>query len=226
MKTKISKGKCNLCGTTFDKTAMTRHLKSCIQKQIAQKPSESKKPQTTKVFHLLVEGQYLPEYWMHIEIPAKATLAELDAFLRDIWLECCGHLSAFTINGRDYSRESSEWSDNADMDIPLIRVLDIGMKFYHEYDFGTSTNLAIKVVASRESAIKKNAINILARNDLPEIPCGECGKIATNICVECICTGEGWLCDKCAEKHTCGEELLLPVVNSPRVGMCGYTGED
>lgn len=24
--------------------------------------------------------------------------------------------------------------------------------------------------------------------------------------------------------HECGEDMLLPVVNSPRVGMCDYTG--
>jgi hypothetical protein len=35
---------------------------------------------------------------------------------------------------------------------------------------------------------------------------------------------EGWLCDECAVGHECGEEMLLPVVNSPRVGVCGYVG--
>jgi len=35
----------------------------------------------------------------------------------------------------------------------------------------------------------------------------------------------GWLCDECAPKHKCGEDMLLPVVNSPRVGKCGYTGD-
>jgi len=26
--------------------------------------------------------------------------------------------------------------------------------------------------------------------------------------------------------HERGEKMLLPVVNSPRVGMCGYTGQN
>lgn len=34
----------------------------------------------------------------------------------------------------------------------------------------------------------------------------------------------GRLCDTCAESYECGEEMLLPVVNSPRVGMCAYDG--
>jgi hypothetical protein len=28
----------------------------------------------------------------------------------------------------------------------------------------------------------------------------------------------------CAAKHECGEEMLLPVLNSPRAGVCGYCG--
>jgi len=32
------------------------------------------------------------------------------------------------------------------------------------------------------------------------------------------------VCEGCAGEHECGEEMLLPVVNSPRVGMCGYEG--
>jgi hypothetical protein len=32
------------------------------------------------------------------------------------------------------------------------------------------------------------------------------------------------LCQACAEDHECGEDMQLPVVNSPRVGVCGYAG--
>jgi hypothetical protein len=34
-------------------------------------------------------------------------------------------------------------------------------------------------------------------------------------------------CEHHSEDHDCDEpEMLLPVVNSPRMGMCGYTGSD
>jgi hypothetical protein len=34
-------------------------------------------------------------------------------------------------------------------------------------------------------------------------------------------------CELHSEDHDCEEaEMLLPVVNSPRMGMCGYTGPD
>lgn len=39
---------------------------------------------------------------MHLEADAYATLEDLDAFLRSTWLECCGHMSAFTINKKRY----------------------------------------------------------------------------------------------------------------------------
>ena len=94
----ISNGKCSLCGGVFDKAAMTSHLKSCLRKQeMAGAATAQKEAKRRPVFHLSVEGRYLPEYWMHLEVPAGATLDTLDRFLRDTWLECCGHMSEFEI---------------------------------------------------------------------------------------------------------------------------------
>lgn len=39
---------------------------------------------------------------MFVEIKETETLKALDRFLRDIWVECCGHLSEFDINGVIY----------------------------------------------------------------------------------------------------------------------------
>jgi hypothetical protein len=110
------------------------------------------------------------------------------------------------------------------MDVALGEVLSPRMKFYHEYDFGTTTELTLRVVSERKGEFKGKSIQVLARNDPLTIICGSCRKIATQVCSQCIWSGEGWLCDECAPKHECGEDMLLPVVNSPRVGMCGYTG--
>lgn len=229
MAKRMSSGKCNLCGGTFSKSAMTKHLKLCKQQKegFSKTPASARSPQKTKTFHLVVEGRYLPDYWMHLEVPANAKLEALDCFLRDIWLECCGHLSAFTIADRKYSVAPMAEFDDKSMNIKLDRVLEPGMKFFHEYDFGTTTDLMLKVVSEGESELKDQSIQVLARNEPPAILCESCGKMATQVCTECLWSGEGkgWLCDQCAAKHKCGEELLLPVVNSPRVGMCGYTGD-
>jgi len=100
MTRQMSKGKCSFCNGTFSKVTMAKHLKSCNQREVVlDTSSEERKSQKTKGFHLVVEGHYAPAYWIHLSAPANATLKDLDRFLRDIWLECCGHLSAFTIKG-------------------------------------------------------------------------------------------------------------------------------
>jgi len=217
-----SKGKCDLCGSVFDKAAMTTHLKSCRRKHTAATAPEKGSKKTT-AFHLLVEGRHLPEYWMHLETPAEATLDTLDQFLRDIWLECCGHMSAFEIDGTTYSVAPMD-SDEQPLDARLKDVLAPGVKFSHAYDFGSTTHLTLKVVAEGESDLTKQEIRVLARNEPPVIPCGRCGKPVAQICTECSYSPEGWLCEGCAAEHACGGEMLLPVANSPRVGVCGYMG--
>jgi hypothetical protein len=108
----------------------------------------------------------------------------------------------------------------------LADVLGPGMEVVHEYDFGDTTELLVKVVAQYEGVINaKRPIEILARNDPPEILCNECGQaLAVEIRVEYQSEDSGWLCESCARKHGCDEEMRLPVVNSPRTGVCGYTG--
>ena len=225
MARQMSKGKCNLCGGTFGKAAMTKHLKSCRQKESGSgQPSASRSKHPAKAFHIVVQGRYAPDYWMHLEVPADAKLEVLDDFLRGIWLECCGHLSAFTIEGTTFSvSPMAEYGDRS-MRAKLGGVLNPGMTFYHEYDFGTTTHLTLKVVSQQESDAKATDIRVLARNEPPPIKCTSCEAPATQVCTECLWSGEGWLCDACAADHGCGEDMLLPVVNSPRVGMCGYTG--
>lgn len=213
-------GQCLFCKGTFSKQAMARHLEACEKRKSSKKASAS--PQ--RAFHLLVEGRHAPEYWIHLEAAANATLQDLDGLLRDLWLECCGHLSAFAIAGQSYSSMVMEEFDGESMKVKLGEVLFPKMKFQHEYDFGTTTELTLKVVAARESAIKRGDIILMARNEPPLIVCDECGEKATQLCSQCIYEGAGALCDDCANEHECGEDMPLPVVNSPRVGMCGYTG--
>ena len=226
MARQMSKGQCSLCGETFGKSAMTRHLKSCKQKH-ADSPTSSpgSGPRKTEVFHLVVGGRYSPDYWMHLEAPANAKLEVLDSFLRNIWLECCGHMSMFSIQDRRYSVAPMADFGDKSMNVRLDAVLSPGMKFYHEYDFGSTTHLTLKVVSQEERQIAGNDIAVLARNEPPSYPCMSCGKTAAHVCTQCIYSTEGCLCDECAAEHKCGEEMLLPLVNSPRVGVCGYTGD-
>jgi hypothetical protein len=216
-----TQGKCQVCGRMMSKGGMTRHLATCLE----QAPAE--KGRKRRLYRLVVEGRHCPEYWMHLEMPAKATLDDLDFFLRRTWLECCGHLSCFTIGGvRFASNPDTEWGleEERSMNIALERVLRPGDGALHEYDYGTTTELIVRVVGEREGVHTGSEPRVLARNEPPAIACERCGQPATQVCTQCIWDGGGWLCDACLEEHDCGDEMALPVVNSPRVGMCGYTG--
>jgi hypothetical protein len=219
-----SYGTCALCGKRTSKAAMTRHLKRCAADN---EPSQGK---PTRLFHLRVEDAYSPIFWLDLEMKANATLADLDAFLREIWLECCGHLSAFDIERVTYMVPYAEtplmgdFSDRS-MNIKLAEVLAPGTRFYHTYDFGTSTELKLRVVGEREGRIGREPLRILSRNEAPVWTCALCDQSATQICTYCMYEQENpFYCEAHAEDHDCEEEMLLPVVNSPRMGMCGYTG--
>ena len=47
---------------------------------------------------------------------------------------------------------------------------------------------------------------------MPDFKC-ECGKPAKEICAECVYEEKGLLCEECAKKHNCEEEMRLPLVN-------------
>lgn len=232
MTRQTSKGTCNLCHSTMSKAGMTKHLETCLQKAIATEVGSGgqQKVRKVKVYQVLVDGRNDPTYWMHLQVTTGTTLAALDSFLRGIWLECCGHLSAFEIGGEHYNVDAGMHDDwgmgGKSMQVRLDRVLSPGQTCSYEYDFGTTTELRLKVIAEREVAAKVKAIEVLARNEAPPILCGVCGQRATQVCSQCAYETIGWLCDACAQNHECGEEMMLPVVNSPRTGMCGYTGAD
>ncbi len=288
----ISQGICNFCKDEFDKAKMSQHLKHCKQRALAitaeeAKAAKSKNAQKTKLFHIVVEGRYNPQYWMHLEVPATDTFWDLDQFLRDTWLDTIDEeegplayvdpeffdlipadvvakLRQFQTTEEllDYLREETQSKkmfdrdmslpleerrknylvrsmfssllqelEQNDMDVPLEKGLKVGQKFTHEYDFGSTTYLALRVVSEREGFIEdeeSDNIEILASNNAPEMPCVVCGKPAKKVAPGYYFGIEehAYCSAKCAKKNK--EEFyyeeMLPVVNSPRVGVCAYTG--
>jgi len=205
---------------------MGRHLSACKTRKDQNALELKEKRKKYKIYHIKIFDYKW--YWLHIEIPVSATLDDLDGFLRGIWLECCGHLSAFSIHGAKYDDERfldefSSWDmPGQSMNKRLLTVLNAKDAFSYEYDFGSTTYLEGHVLAVREGYLGKNKIRILARNNPYDFECDHCGKTATNTCVEC----EDFVCNQCLDSHECGEEMMLDVVNSPRMGVCGYGGPD
>jgi len=225
------------------KRQMTSHLKACWTQQPVAAPGKASR----RWFHLVVEARYAPDYWMHLQAPANCTFGKLDSLLRAIWLECCGHLSAFEfpvkrklhrgaaprdmaaifeamVQEAQRSFSDDEASDDALMRKPLGRKLEPGMVFSHQYDFGTTTELALRVAGEYPAPALPGGLKLLARNEPPAIPCSVCAKPATQLCQQCGEDGDAAFCDACAGQHDCDEEMLVPLINSPRTGVCGYCG--
>ena len=124
----VSKGNCYLCGAELGKTAMKNHF-------------------------LKKHGEGEQEY---VDIPPKSPLSLLDQFLRDIWLECCGHMSAFRTGGGGWGEDIGKSRK--------VGSFEPGDKIVHEYDFGSTTETLITFVGKTKRPPQRNAVRLLARN--------------------------------------------------------------
>jgi hypothetical protein len=107
-----------------------------------------------------------------------------------------------------------------------IGALPGGVKFTHEYDFGTTTETLITTMNIIYRPKQRKAVRLLARNVPPEFLCSQCGNPAAMICIERMYNEEDpFFCKECYEKYESEYDSMLPVVNSPRMGECGYEGE-
>lgn len=98
---KPSKGKCAYCGTEISKNGTTKHLSACPKRQMNIVTAEQKKGGSETLYHLRVQDAWRNEFWLDLEMRGSSTLKDLDFYLRGIWLECCGHLSRFSIGGKE-----------------------------------------------------------------------------------------------------------------------------
>jgi hypothetical protein len=199
---------------------MAKHLSACPQRRAVFEQAEGKKAGAETIHHLRVQDGYGGYFWLDLEMRGSARLEDLDQYLRAIWLECCGHLSQFSIGG---------WGgEEIPMGQTIDKVFKPGVELTHIYDFGTESVSKVKSFETRKGKpTTPNPIALMARNLMPEVKCMECKKPAMWLCNECIIEERksGLLCTEHADDHPCenyGDPLLL--ANSPRMGMCGYEG--
>jgi len=213
-------GTCLYCGRELTRRGATRHLSACPERRAVIERSERSTGLDEKLYHLRAQDKWWDQFWLDLEMRGSATLQDLDIYLRAIWLECCGHMSRFSLSG---------WgSDDIPMERTISQVFQPGLTILHTYDFGTESNTLIKAIGSREGKpTTPYPIALMVRNKMPQHTCIECEKPATWLCIECLIEHEVWgsLCDDHVLSHphdNYGEPV--PLVNSPRVGMCGYVG--
>ena len=227
-----TKGQCGYCGREMTCTGIGRHLQSCAERRREGEKAARRRGSLEQLYHLQVRDGYGLGYWLHLEMDGTATLFDLDQYLRRIWLECCGHMSAFEIDGLEYMdspEDSFGFGDPESVDATADQVLSPGLTFTHEYDFGTTTELSIRVLDRRTGRpTTKYPIALMARNDPIHIPRGECGEPARVICLDCChegAYGAGHVCADHVIAHAAHDDYgKLAIFNSPRSGVCGYDG--
>ena len=228
----IPPGACAFCGREVAAAGIARHLTSCPARQAAVAKAEASKRKAQPLYHIVVRDAVAGIYWLHLEAPAATTLQEIDAYLRAIWVECCGHMSHFVFGTTHYQELIDDFfalGDQKNITTKIGECFRPGLKGKYEYDFGTPTELKIEVVEVREGKpLTGKPVALLARNNLPAYTCTECGAPATHICMQCYFeAGEPacYLCAAHAKSHGCtlygGPKQRF---NSPRTGRCGYHG--
>jgi hypothetical protein len=218
---KMSKAKCQYCKEDFTTISIAKHLNSCSKHLEAIKKAESGKLESENLYYVRAYERYIKDFWLELEIKGSAKMKDLDHYLRAIWLECCGHLSEFSADG---------WgSPKIAMTKKVSEVFDKYAEITHIYDFGSESQTAIKFISKRQGKpLSKHSIELMARNLTPEVVCRDCEEIANWLCVQCLYDTEdgGLVCQKHYKKHKSHDEYgdILELVNSPRLGTCGYDG--
>ncbi len=202
-------GRCFGCGQRVAKSVMTRHIKKCL-------PTVEEDPESqTEMMLLRVDAAYSKLYWLYLGVEPDVALYDIDYALRQIWLECCDHSSAFF---------SCSMRCEPDMDMTCAQAFAFDAKpLEYIYDFGSSTRLKITAAGSSPARTSLSVWR-LAQNEDPVWRCALCEEPASQIVSEAACGSNSLLCDTHAEPRIAQGDMLLPVVNSPRMGVCGFGG--
>jgi len=206
-----SEGRCLYCDELLSQSVIGRHLAKHLEQM--EKDAAGKNP--ANYCHVEVEAN---EMFLHLLVKGDASMKTIDGLLRDIWLECCGHLSGF--GHKSFKIKIKDRVED---------VFQPKVKIYHDYDYGTTTRVFLNAKKQYQLNLKEQII-LLSRNEPLKLKCVSCKtEPAINICSVCCYQEMAFFCRKCSAKHakTCedfDDYAKMPVVNSPRMGECGYTG--
>jgi hypothetical protein len=203
-----SHGICMFCQEKHEMKDMPKHLGLHLKTMEKQNVQNI----TTPFYHIRVESEV---YFLDLLVRGTLPMKKIDHYLKRIWLDCCGHMSAF--GHKNYRVLMKHLVED---------VFEPRVKIYHDYDFGTTTRVFLRGI-KKYDLLEKQDIILMSRNEPLGLKCDVCKrKIATQVCT--VCDFE-LFCENCSEKHseTCSDFVdyaAMPVVNSPRMGECGYEG--
>ena len=221
-----AEGKCVFCDGLYADTDIARHLGSHLKKMA---DASAKR----KMLHLSVKSE---PHFLHLLVAETTTFEDLDDFLRDIWLECCGHLSGFRIGDRQVTLDAIRDDffgndDDIDFDESIDQYVKKGTKMTYDYDYGSTTRLEIKVMniyAIPRSEVAEDFV-LLSRNEPLKLRCEVCERKPGEVVCILLHEEASLFCAACAKQHEkeCedfADYAALPLVNSPRTGVCAYEG--
>ncbi len=206
-----SEGQCLYCKQFFSQKEITKHLDTHLL--TAQKQDIGKT--TASYHHIVIEAG---EMFLEILVAGEQKMKIIDNFLRRIWLECCGHLSGFQHKNFKISMSNK-----------VNEVFEPKVKILHNYDYGTTTTVQLRSGKLFELNLKEKLV-LLSRNEPLKQMCAVCKiKPAVHICTVCQYERDAFFCEACSAIHaqTCSDfedYSRMQVVNSPRMGECGYEG--
>ena len=202
-----SEGRCHVCGGTLRADDVRSHAETCFMEAVRSRYTVrdvKERYARSQPLMIWVRSEEF-RHWMMLIVQPTTSLRQLDRFLRDLWLECCGHMSHFAIGGTQYSACVPGPGDPLMFDTDLAEPDDqhmvhtveetvaMGQKFRHEFDYGDTTCLDLECVATlpvpygyvqefinppeAADGYCDDSITIMARN-LPPERCFTCGAAA------------------------------------------------
>lgn len=213
-------GRCANCAHVFSPDIILGHLRDCI-------PNGPGKKQGW--YMLQVFGSR--DHWMYLAVSSSAVLLDLDLFLREIWLECCGHNSTFIVEQPIPNADRNKENPPVHVNHMKTSVRDIfkpGLVLDHEYGAPDVTSLRLRVLSQHKNGGPDEKIKLLAKNLMPEYTCNTCGNAGTEICMACIHEQDNPMyCRDCAADHREDHRhTILMACNSPRMGCIFYDPPD
>ena len=221
---------CEICHEEIEAHRITKHLNSCIRRNVTNRPPDnehdiSTAPALDSVCHIRVRSEQPDDlYRLHLLARPDTTMEELDRAIRRAWGEpCCetDHDSAFEKSWAKFS--SSPGDNDKTMDQTLAHLWDIKgtgptYTFDHQLPFVCQIDQF-----GLWRAPGPHALHLLARNNPIQRACQNCAKPATRALTafrpRAPSTKTSFRCDPCAAQT---KGVWLPIVNSPRAGACTY----
>ena len=172
---------------------MAAHLGQCLTSNIG----NSRVP----VMALRVHQAGLPVFWLQV---AAAMDARLGQNRRSSSAGVAGVLRA-------YERVLQEPAGRGRYEWRMTEEFGATGDELREHDLG-STELSVRFSGVAKSGAGKPFV--ATGNEPPAWPCDVCGFPTASVCSECGWMGTGFCCAKHMADHECGQDRLLPVVNS------------